>query len=273
VTQTLTPNPRGIAPDPGPPTIENRLLRVKERLGAWVSLVSLLVSVLAGAAGSYFYLNSRVDEVISARLERRMMPYQRYMAAQMLFTNDDPDRCADALAPVLPNLESDQFEDVSRSPFYDLALTCARDSTYASKYRGDVKRIEAALDRGRTASSGWHQGALGLYYLRTGELDVAERDLRKAVTMLNAEGWPSEEASAHWSLALLHLARGRSGEAAAEYRLAASLAPSDYEAVLTGDRWAAQVAQPRFRFLRDNPGFQAAVPAFLAALASPPLKP
>jgi tetratricopeptide (TPR) repeat protein len=248
VTEALTPNSPGIAAKPGPPTIENRFLRAKERLGAWVSLVSLLVSVLAGAAGSYFYLNSRVDEVISARLERRMMPYQRYMAAQMLFTNDDPDRCADALAPVLPDLEGDEFADVSRSPFYDLALTCARDSTYASKYRGDVKRIEAALDRGRTASSGWHQGALGLYYLRTGELDAAER-------------------------ALLHLARGRSGEAAAEYRQAASLAPSDYEAVLTGGLWAAQIAQPRFRFLRDNPGFRQSVPAFLAALGSSPPKP
>lgn len=270
MAQTPIQEPQAAAPAAqNAPAIADRIAVLRRRLDPWLFVPSVLVSVIAGAGGSYFYLNSRVDAVISSRLERRMMPYQSYMAAQMQFTNEDPDRCADALSEVLPELDEAEFKGVSRAPFYDLAITCARDATYAVKYRGDVKRIEAALARGEAPSSGWHLGALGMFYFRTGDLELAEADLRKAVPMLNAEGWPSEEATIHWLLALLHLSRGQSGEAAGEYRRAAQLDPRVFEPALTQARFESAVAEPRLRFLRDNATFRQATPAFLAALAGP----
>lgn len=271
---TSSPNPEpSAAQSPAPATLRERFARIRERADLWLYLPSLLMSLVSGALASYLYLNGRVDAVISTKLERRMMPYERYMTAQMQATNEDPDRCADALGQVLPLLDSDEFKGISRSPFYDLAISCARDAAYPAKYRGDVKRIEAALARGQAASSGWHQGALGLFYFRTGDLPAAKENLRNAVSMLNAEGWPSEEAFAHWSLALLYLAEGNGGAAAAEYRLAARLDPRAFEARPSQARFEADISQPRFRFLRDNPGFQKAVPGFLQALAGPPSKP
>ncbi|HYE26763.1 MAG TPA: tetratricopeptide repeat protein [Allosphingosinicella sp.] len=253
-------------PPPPPAGPGDRLAGLVSR-GKWLFAAGgLAATVFSSILTAYLYLENRVDAVVSAEMERRMMPYERYMAANMMASNDDPDRCADTLDALLPELESEEFRTLAREPFYDLALACARDAAYPAKYRGYVKGIEAALARGLAASSGWHKGALGQYYLRTGDLDAAERDLVAAASMLSAEGWPSEEAQAHWWLALLHLARGRPAEAAARYREAARLDPRSFEPAVAERNLVADIDQPKLRFLRDNPAFRRALPGFLAAL-------
>lgn len=226
------------------------------------ALMTIALAIAGGIVSAYIYLNS----VVISRVDESFRPYDHYLAANVLFTNGDPNGCLRQIVPAIEQLNKDFKSSPIASASYDLMLACARDSSSPEDYKNLIKIFERRLDAGELPESAFHQGALAWYYLQTGDKDRAEGLFKNAISAFSAEGNKVEVAYSCWGLTLIELLRGDAKDAWNQYSEAAKLSPNNFNLSLGEAPVLSELNSFVGRRFRHDPILRATLPGFVTLI-------
>ena len=195
-----------------------------ERFGAYIGLVSGVLSLITVFAGWFFWIDGRVQDLVA----KKLAPYETLLMGDSFVRNKQYDDACGVYREAFRQFKELGDGDSIPTALIDQYLYAIANTEDPARYARDFDNIKKEL--GDVTNTGWQLHEMGWYYFRIRDLEKARTHFQEARERRAARHRQIEAAITYWSLALVALVDGDMDEAIRHYREAERRNPIVYAA-------------------------------------------